>query len=130
LIGPASLREASPDALPRKGRGARDCLRDRRLGGDATPPSPELSRDLPRRPVPIPANIDQNGFYGGWFPAIAGGDEQAVAAKKKCKKGKKSAVTAKKKKCKRGQQVVLAAPAPLVRATLSWSAFNEVDLHA
>ena len=58
------------------------------------------------------------------------GDEQAVAAKKKCKKGKKSAVTAKKKKCKRAQQVVLPAPAPLVRATLSWSAFNEVDLHA
>ena len=39
-------------------------------------------------------------------------------------------MTAKKKKCKRAQQVVLPAPAPLVRATLSWSAFNEVDLHA
>lgn len=67
----------------------------------------------------------------GGSNAIAGGDEQAVAAKKKCKKGKKSAVTAKKKKkCKRAQQVLLPAPAPLVRATLSWSAFNEVDLHA
>ena len=66
----------------------------------------------------------------GGSNAIAGGDEQAVAAKKKCKKGKKSAVTAKKKKkCKRAQ-LLLPAPAPLVRATLSWSAFNEVDLHA
>jgi hypothetical protein len=33
----------------------------------------------------------------GGSNAIAGGDEQAVAAKKKGKKGKKSAVTAKKK---------------------------------
>ncbi len=30
-------------------------------------------------PVPIPANIDQNGFYGGWFPAWRVGDERAGA---------------------------------------------------
>jgi len=69
----------------------------------------------------------------GGSNAVASGDDQAISAKKKCKKGKKSAVTAKKKKCKKGQQlqqVVLPAPAPLVRATLSWSANNEVDLHA
>jgi hypothetical protein len=29
--------------------------------------------------VPIPANIDQNGFYGGWFPAWRVGDERAGA---------------------------------------------------
>ena len=55
----------------------------------------------------------------------------AVAAKKKCKKkGKKSATAAKKKKCKKVDHVVLPAPGPLVRAGLSWSTFNEVDLHA
>jgi hypothetical protein len=56
----------------------------------------------------------------------------AVTAKKlKCKKKKKSsAVSAKKKKCKKVHNVVLPAPAPLVRATVSWTANDEVDLHA
>jgi hypothetical protein len=56
----------------------------------------------------------------------------AVVAKKKCKKKKhRSASSAKKKKkCKKVHHVVLPAPAPLVRATLSWSAQDEVDLHA
>jgi hypothetical protein len=56
----------------------------------------------------------------------------AVTAKKlKCKKKKKSsAVTAKKKCKKKVQNVVLPAPAPLVRATVSWTANDEVDLHA
>jgi hypothetical protein len=59
------------------------------------------------------------------------GAGHAVAAKKKCKKkGKKSAAAAKKKKCKKVHHVVLPAPAPLVRATLTWTTFNEVDLHA
>jgi hypothetical protein len=58
----------------------------------------------------------------------AAGFGHAVAAKKKCKKHKRSAAAAKKKKCKKVHRVVL--PAPLVRATLSWSANNEVDLHA
>jgi hypothetical protein len=50
-------------------------------------------------------------------------------AKKKCKKGKKSATAAKKKKkCKKVHHLPL--PAPLVRATLSWTASDEVDLHA
>ncbi len=39
-------------------------------------------------------------------------------------------MAAKKKKCKKVHKVVLPAPGPLVRATLSWSTFNEVDLHA
>jgi hypothetical protein len=58
----------------------------------------------------------------------------AVAAKKKCKKKHKSAAgVAKKKKCKHHpqvQQVTLPAPAPIVRATLAWTANDEVDLHA
>ncbi len=29
--------------------------------------------------VPIPANLDANGFYGGWFPAWRVGDERAGA---------------------------------------------------
>jgi hypothetical protein len=64
--------------------------------------------------------------------ASAGHAGHAVAAKKKCKKKHKSAATAKKKKCKKKKvhNVVLPAPAPLVRATLSWSALDEVDLHA
>ena len=40
------------------------------------------------------------------------------------------AVAAKKKKCKKVHRVVLPAPGPAVRATLSWSANDEVDLHA
>jgi hypothetical protein len=66
-------------------------------------------------------------------------DGHAVAAKKKCKKkGKKSAAAAKKKKCKKKkaqpQPVVLPSPAPLVRATVTWSnetpAPDDIDLHA
>jgi hypothetical protein len=56
-----------------------------------------------------------------------------VAKKKRCKKKKKhhSASSAKKKgKCKKVHHVVLPAPAPMTRATLSWSADDEVDLHA
>jgi hypothetical protein len=63
----------------------------------------------------------------GSSPA-ASGSGRAVTAKKKCKKHKRSAGVAKKKKCKKVRHVVL--PAPLVRATLSWSAGSEVDLHA
>jgi hypothetical protein len=64
---------------------------------------------------------------------------QAVAAKKKCKKGKKSAEAAKKHKCRKKkarppqtqtQPAVPAAPGPLVRATLTWTASDDVDLHA
>jgi hypothetical protein len=64
--------------------------------------------------------------------AAASGPGHAVMAKKKCKKKhKRSAGTAKKKKkCKKVHHVVLPAPGPLVRGTLSWSANNEVDLHA
>jgi hypothetical protein len=56
----------------------------------------------------------------------------AVAAKKKCKKKKhRSASAAKKKKCKKKvHRVVLPPPGPVVRATLTWSAPDEVDLHA
>jgi hypothetical protein len=64
----------------------------------------------------------------GSSPA-ASGSGRAVAAKK-CKKHKRSAAAAKKKKCKKVHHVVLPAPGPLVRGTLSWSATNEVDLHA
>jgi hypothetical protein len=55
-----------------------------------------------------------------------------VAKKKKCKKKKhRSASTAKKKgKCKKVHHVVLPPPGPLTRATVTWSANNEVDLHA
>jgi len=61
--------------------------------------------------------------------AAASSHGQAVEAKKKCKRHRRSARTA--KKCKR--KVVLPAPAPLVRAKLTWSggtASSEVDLHA
>src|SRR4029077_9713503 len=61
--------------------------------------------------------------------AGAAGPGHAVAAKK-CKKHKRSAAAAKKKKCKKVKHVVLPAPGPLVRATLAWSANDEVDLHA
>lgn len=54
----------------------------------------------------------------------------AEVAKKKCKKKKKGVSSAKKKKCKKVKNVVLPAPAPLVRATVSWTADDEVDLHA
>jgi hypothetical protein len=58
----------------------------------------------------------------------------AVAAKKKCKKKKhRSASVAKKKKCKKKHAAPpvtpVVTPAPLVRATLSWTADDEVDLH-
>jgi hypothetical protein len=59
--------------------------------------------------------------------SAASGSGRAVVAKKKCKKHKRSASSAKKKKCKK-HRIVL--PAPLVRATLSWSANSEADLHA
>jgi hypothetical protein len=65
--------------------------------------------------------------------ANAGEAGHAVVAKKKCKKKKhRSASSAKKKKCKKKMhRVVLPAPAPLVRGTLSWSsASSEIDLHA
>jgi hypothetical protein len=65
----------------------------------------------------------------GGTSAAATGSGRAVEAKK-CKKAKKGAVSAKKKKCKKVHHVVLPAPGPLVRATLSWSANHEVDLHA
>jgi len=59
------------------------------------------------------------------------GTGHAVMAKKCKKKKKHSASSAKKKhKCKKVQHLVLPAPGPLVRATLSWSAADEVDLHA
>jgi hypothetical protein len=59
------------------------------------------------------------------------GDAHAVIAKKRCKKKhKRSAGTAKKKKCKKVKHVVLPAPGPLTRATLAWTANDEVDLHA
>jgi hypothetical protein len=69
--------------------------------------------------VPIPANLDSNGFYGGWFPARHVGDERAGpyggqgavillnadwsagSAAKACKKAKKGAQSAKKKRCKK-----------------------------
>jgi hypothetical protein len=56
----------------------------------------------------------------------------ATTAKKKCKKKKhRSASSAKKKKCKKQvHRVVLPPPGPVVRATLTWSAPDEVDLHA
>jgi hypothetical protein len=56
----------------------------------------------------------------------------AVAAKKKCKKKKHRSATSskKKKKCKKVKRVVLPAPGPLARGTLSWNANDEVDLHA
>jgi hypothetical protein len=59
--------------------------------------------------------------------AGASGDARAVAAKKKCKKAKKGAVSAKKKKCKKKH--VLSIPGPLVRGTITWPS-GEVDLHA
>jgi hypothetical protein len=61
--------------------------------------------------------------------AVGSGPGHAVTAKK-CKKHKRSAAASKKKKCKKVRHVVLPAPGPLVRATLAWSAPDEVDLHA
>jgi len=63
--------------------------------------------------------------------APASGSSHAVVAKKKCKKHKRAAGVA-KKKCKK-KKIVLPAPAPLVRGTLTWSggtSASEVDLHA
>jgi hypothetical protein len=60
--------------------------------------------------------------------ASASGSSRAVAAKKKCKKAKKGAVSAKKKKCKKKKHV-LALPGPLVRGSISWPS-GQVDLHA
>lgn len=54
----------------------------------------------------------------------------AIAAKKKCKKHKRSARSAKKKKKCKVHHVVLPPPGPFARATLSWTAGDEVDLHA
>jgi hypothetical protein len=62
--------------------------------------------------------------------ARAGQPGHAVAAKKCKKKHKHSASSAKKKKCKKVHRVVLPPPGPLLRATLSWTVGNEVDLHA
>jgi hypothetical protein len=57
------------------------------------------------------------------------GAGHAVAAKKCKKKKKHSASSAKKKKkCKKVHRLPL--PAPLTRATLTWGAGHEVDLHA
>jgi hypothetical protein len=62
--------------------------------------------------------------------AGAAGNTHAVAAKK-CKKHKRSASSAKKKKKCKLRKIVLPAPGPLVRGTLSWSgASNQIDLHA
>jgi hypothetical protein len=67
-------------------------------------------------------------FGAGTAIASSSGDTVAVAAKKKCKKAKKGAVSAKKKKCKKH---ALPPPAPLTRATISWPAGQgDVDLHA
>jgi hypothetical protein len=70
------------------------------------------------------------GVAAGQASSRAAG--HAVVAKKKCKKKKhRSASSAKKKKCKKKvHRVVLPPPGPVVRATLSWTANNEVDLHA
>jgi len=69
-------------------------------------------------------------IIAGSSSAAASGSGHAVVAKK-CKKHKRSAAAAKKKKkCKKVHHVVLPAPGPLVRATLAWSANDEVDLHA
>jgi hypothetical protein len=59
--------------------------------------------------------------------AVASGSGRAIEAKKKCKKKHKRSAGVAKQKCKK-HHIVL--PAPLVRATLSWSAGSEVDLHA
>jgi hypothetical protein len=65
----------------------------------------------------------------GGSSAAASGHGKAVAAKKKCKKGKKSAVSA-KKKCKH-KVVPVPLPAPMVRGNLSWTTANaDLDLHA
>jgi hypothetical protein len=55
-----------------------------------------------------------------WSATPKSQGQTAVAAKKKCKKGKKGkASSAKKKKCKKKKPA--AKPAPLVRATLTWA---------
>jgi hypothetical protein len=59
----------------------------------------------------------------------ASASSHAVVAKKKCKKKHKHSARF-AKKCKNVHHIVLPAPGPLVRATLSWSANDEVDLHA
>jgi hypothetical protein len=72
--------------------------------------------------------------------AGASGHGQAVAAKKHCKKHKRSAGAAKKKKCKRKKSTVAppnttAPPSPTVptgpttRASITWDTADEVDLH-
>jgi hypothetical protein len=68
----------------------------------------------------------------GHSNASVGHKALATTAKKKCKKKKhRSASSAKKKKCKKKvHRVVLPPPGPVVRATLTWSAPDEVDLHA
>jgi hypothetical protein len=59
--------------------------------------------------------------------AASGAGRDAVAAKKKCKKHKRSASSAKKKKCKKKH--VLSLPGPLVRGSITWSS-GQIDLHA
>jgi hypothetical protein len=62
----------------------------------------------------------------------------AVAAKKKCKKGKKSAAVAKKKKCKKKKKPSVAPPVatppapkpPIVRMEATWSGDADIDIHA
>ena len=65
----------------------------------------------------------------GTAATAAGGSAAEIAKKKKCKKKKKKASSAKKKKCKKkkkGQD----KPAPLVRATITWTGAgsNDADL--
>jgi hypothetical protein len=63
--------------------------------------------------------------------ASGAGGATAVIAKKKCKKGFKKVKVKGKVKCKKKKApVVVALPGPLVRATLTWNASFEVDLHA
>jgi hypothetical protein len=73
--------------------------------------------------------------------AGASGHGQAVAAKKSCKKHKRSAGAAKKKKCKRKKGTAtppsVTPPAstptvptgPTTRASITWDTSDEVDLH-
>jgi hypothetical protein len=85
-----------------------------------------------RRCVPI-ALVALLGLavMAGGSSVASGQSSHAIVAKKKCKKKHKRSASSAKKKCKpKVHPVVLPAPAPLVRATLSWSANDEVDLHA
>jgi hypothetical protein len=68
-------------------------------------------------------------IVAGTASVDASASTRATVAKKKCKKHQHSARAA-KKKCKKVQVHHFVLPAPLVRATLSWSVNDEVDLHA